>query len=59
MEAPDQRIEVSCRSCGVRFSSSSAVAVPVQSSEPVQAAERSSSTKEEDLDIPAFLRRSR
>ena len=36
-----------------------AVAVPVQSGEAVQAAERSSSAKEEDLDIPAFLRRSR
>jgi cell division protein FtsZ len=36
-----------------------AVAVPVESGEPVQAAERSSAAKEEDLDIPAFLRRSR
>jgi len=36
-----------------------AVAVPVQGGETVQAAERSGSAKEEDLDIPAFLRRSR
>ncbi len=36
-----------------------AVAVPIESGETVQAAERSSSAKEEDLDIPAFLRRSR
>jgi cell division protein FtsZ len=35
-----------------------AVAVPVSSGEPVTTAERSSA-KEEDLDIPAFLRRSR
>jgi cell division protein FtsZ len=36
-----------------------AVAVPVSSGEPVAAGESRSATKEEDLDIPAFLRRSR
>ncbi|MEX1296214.1 MAG: cell division protein FtsZ [Candidatus Limnocylindrales bacterium] len=36
-----------------------AVAVPVEGGEPVRTAERGGSTKEEDLDIPAFLRRSR
>jgi len=36
-----------------------AVAVPVSTGEPVAASESRSAAKEEDLDIPAFLRRSR
>ncbi len=36
-----------------------AVAVPVSSGEPVAAGDKSAASKEEDLDIPAFLRRSR
>jgi len=36
-----------------------AVAVPVSSGEPVPASSTKAATKEEDLDIPAFLRRSR
>jgi len=42
-----------------RSEAKQAVAVPVTSGEPVAAGESRSTAKEEDLDIPAFLRRSR